>query len=162
MVQAEGQEGLPRNTDASGPSSSDFSSSSPLFGPPLTPTLLFDKPQNVLSYGITELSAVANTPPPRPPKPAHFLDRKTEEQLSGVLQNGHAGICAGQGVLVPRRISLSSLDSMRNWKGKATLNCDELISLGQSGSWKVLIQMAFNLSLCINVIILFLFSIYFH
>lgn len=36
----------------------------------------------------------------------------------GALQNGHAGICRAQVTLVPRRISLSSLDNVRNWKGE--------------------------------------------
>lgn len=36
----------------------------------------------------------------------------------GAIQNGHAGICRAQVALVPRRISLSSLDNMRNWKGE--------------------------------------------
>ncbi|XP_066496360.1 GRB2-associated-binding protein 3 [Tiliqua scincoides] len=106
----------PRNSDTSGPPSSDFSSSSPLSGPPLTPTYLVDKSQSALSFGVTELDVLANTPPPRPPKPTHFSDRRAEEQFSGGLQNGHAGISGTQGALVPRRISISGLDSMRNWK----------------------------------------------
>lgn len=108
-----------RNIDISGPSS-DFSSSSPLLGTPLTPTFQIDKSQNALPYGVTQLDVLSNTPPPRPPKPTHFSDRRGDEVGGGALQNGHAGICRAQVALVPRRISLSSLDNMRNWKGECT------------------------------------------
>uniref|UniRef100_A0A663M681 GRB2 associated binding protein 3 n=1 Tax=Athene cunicularia TaxID=194338 RepID=A0A663M681_ATHCN len=108
---------MSRNIDISGPPS-DFSSSSPLLGTPLTPTFQIDKSQNVLSYGVTQLDILSNTPPPRPPKPTHFSDRRGDEVGGGALQNGHAGICRAQVALVPRRISLSSLDNMRNWKGE--------------------------------------------
>lgn len=107
---------LSRSVDISG-TSNDFSSSSPLLGPPLTPTFQIEKSQSVLPYGITKLDILSNTPPPRPPKPTHFSDRRGEELSSGALQNGHIGICRAQAALVPRRISLSSLDNMRNWKG---------------------------------------------
>ncbi|XP_042335287.1 GRB2-associated-binding protein 3 [Sceloporus undulatus] len=116
IIQPIGQGVLPRHPDSSGPPSSDFSSSSPLSGPPLTPTFLVDKSQNALSLGITELDVLANTPPPRPPKPTHFSDRRAEEQPIGGLQNGHAGIHSSQRVMVPRRISMSGLDSMKNWR----------------------------------------------
>ncbi|NXB86618.1 GAB3 protein, partial [Vidua chalybeata] len=121
-----------RSTDFSGPSS-DFSSSSPLLGMPLTPTFQIDKSQKGLPYGVTQLDVLSNTPPPRPPKPTHFSDRRGEELGSGALQNGHAGICRPQVALVPRRISLSSLDNMRNWKadmeGSSLRSRDKRLSL---------------------------------
>lgn len=106
-----------RNTDVSG-TPSDFSSSSPLLGTSLTPAFQIDKSQNALPYGVTQLDVLSNTPPPRPPKPTHFSDRRGDEVGGGALQNGHAGIYLAQVALVPRRISLSSLDSVRNWKGE--------------------------------------------
>uniref|UniRef100_A0A8C9NW98 GRB2 associated binding protein 3 n=1 Tax=Serinus canaria TaxID=9135 RepID=A0A8C9NW98_SERCA len=115
-----------RNTDISGPSS-DFSSSSPLLGTPLTPTFQVDKSQKALPFRVTQLDVLSNTPPPRPPKPTHFSDRRGEEL--GALQNGHAGICRAQVALVPRRISLSSLDNMRNWKGDSLRSRDKRLSL---------------------------------
>ncbi|XP_053129908.1 GRB2-associated-binding protein 3 isoform X2 [Hemicordylus capensis] len=133
IVQPASQGALPRNVDTSGPPSSELSSSSPLSGPPLTPTLLVDKSQNALSYGMTELDVLAKTPPPRPPKPTHFSDRRAEEQPSGTIQNGHSGLSSAQGTLVPRRISLSGLDSMRNWKvdmdGNSLRRRDKRLSL---------------------------------
>ncbi|NXM05385.1 GAB3 protein, partial [Tyrannus savana] len=118
--------------DISGPSS-DFSSSSPLLGTPLTPTFQIDKSQNALPYGVTQLDVLSNTPPPRPPKPTHFSDRRGDEVCGGALQNGHAGICRAQVALVPRRISLSSLDNMRNWKadmeGSSLRSRDKRLSL---------------------------------
>ncbi|KFO64292.1 GRB2-associated-binding protein 3, partial [Corvus brachyrhynchos] len=121
-----------RNIDISGPSS-DFSSSSPLLGTPLTPTFQIDKSQKALPYGVTQLDVLSNTPPPRPPKPSHFSDRRGDEVGGGALQNGHAGICRAQVTLVPRRISLSSLDNMRNWKadmeGSSLRSRDKRLSL---------------------------------
>ncbi|NWW30510.1 GAB3 protein, partial [Panurus biarmicus] len=115
--------------DISGPSS-DFSSSSPLLGTPLTPTLQLDQSQKALPYGVTQLDVLSNTPPPRPPKPTHFSDRRAEELGTGALQNG---ICRPQVALVPRRISLSSLDNVRNWKadmeGSSLRSRDKRLSL---------------------------------
>ncbi|KAM7160617.1 GRB2-associated-binding protein 3 isoform 6-T6 [Macrochelys suwanniensis] len=123
---------LPRSIDVSGPFS-DVSSSSPLLGPPLTPTFQIDKSQAALPYGVTELDILSNTPPPRPPKPTHFSDRIGEELSNGALQNGHGGICGAQIALVPRRISLSSLDNMRHWKasmeGSSLRSRDKRLSL---------------------------------
>ncbi|XP_028570829.1 GRB2-associated-binding protein 3 isoform X1 [Podarcis muralis] len=133
MPQTMGHGALLKNADSSGPPSSDFSSSSPLSGPPLTPTLLVDKSPSALSYGITELDVLGNTPPPRPPKPTHFADKRVEEPSSGALQNGHVGISCAQGALVPRRISLSGLDSMRSWRadleGNSLRRRDKRLSL---------------------------------
>ncbi|RMB98395.1 hypothetical protein DUI87_25301 [Hirundo rustica rustica] len=121
-----------RSTDLSGPSS-DFSSSSPLLGTPLTPTFQLEQSQQALPYGVTQLDVLSNTPPPRPPKPTHFSDRRGDELGGGALQNGHAGICRPQVALVPRRISLSSLDNVRNWKadmeGSSLRSRDKRLSL---------------------------------
>ncbi|MEE6497003.1 hypothetical protein FKM82_002554 [Ascaphus truei] len=89
-------------------SSSDFSSSSPLLGPSLAQTFSIDKSHS----GINEVEVLPNTPPPRPPKPNHFLEGRPEVISGGILQNGH---CLSG--MVPRRISLSSLDNVRNWRG---------------------------------------------
>lgn len=122
-----------RNTDISGPSS-DFSSSSPLLGTPLTPTFQLDKSQSALPFGVTQLDVLSNTPPPRPPKPTHFSDRRGDKGGSGALQNGHAGICRAQVSLVPRRISLSSLDNMRNWKGESASKSQQSSTDGRDGA----------------------------
>ncbi|XP_024058472.2 GRB2-associated-binding protein 3 isoform X2 [Terrapene carolina triunguis] len=123
---------IPRSIDVSGPFS-DVSSSSPLLGPPLTPTFQIDKSQTALPYGVTELDILSNTPPPRPPKPTHFSDWSGEELSNGALQNGHGGICRTQIALVPRRISLSSLDNVRHWKanmeGSSLRSRDKRLSL---------------------------------
>uniref|UniRef100_A0A8D0G4C4 GRB2 associated binding protein 3 n=1 Tax=Sphenodon punctatus TaxID=8508 RepID=A0A8D0G4C4_SPHPU len=132
IVQSTNHGILPRKADISA-ASSDCSSSSPLLGPLLTPTFPVEKSQNTLPYGVTELDILSNIPPPRPPKPTHFSDRRTDEQSFGALQNGHVGICGAQGALVPRRISLSGLDSMRHWKadmeGSSLRSRDKRLSL---------------------------------
>ncbi|NXA45953.1 GAB3 protein, partial [Nothocercus julius] len=123
---------ISRSIDVTG-ASCDFSSSSPLLGTPLTPTLQIDKSQNALPYGVTKLDVLSNTPPPRPPKPTHFSDRRGEEPSTRALHNGHVGICRAQVALVPRRISLSSLDNVRNWKadmeGSSLRSRDKRLSL---------------------------------
>ncbi|XP_040179852.1 GRB2-associated-binding protein 3 [Rana temporaria] len=88
--------------------SSDFSSSSPLLGPASSQTFSIEKNLSGLSDG--EILAII--PPPRPPKPNHFPEARAEVISSGIIQNGH---CLSG--MVPRRISLSSLDNVRNWKG---------------------------------------------
>ncbi|XP_028922792.1 GRB2-associated-binding protein 3 isoform X1 [Ornithorhynchus anatinus] len=109
-----------RTLDASGPSG-DFPPSSPSLVPPLTPTFQVEKSQAKLPYGVTELDVMSNTPPPRPPKPSHFSERRQEEQL---LQNGHgAGSRGLKGIVVPRRISLSSLDAMKHWRADLEGSC---------------------------------------
>ncbi|XP_063272697.1 GRB2-associated-binding protein 3 isoform X2 [Prinia subflava] len=120
-----------RSTDLSRPSS-DFSSSSPLLGTPLTPTFQREQGQQALPAGVTPLDVLSNTPPPRPPKPTHFSDRRGDELGSGALHNGHAALCRAQATLVPRRISLSSLDNVRNWKdmeGSSLRSRDKRLSL---------------------------------
>ncbi|XP_066190218.1 GRB2-associated-binding protein 3 isoform X2 [Sylvia atricapilla] len=120
-----------RSTDISG-APSDFSSSSPLLGTPLTPTFQMEQGQQALPYGVTQLDVLSNTPPPRPPKPTHFSDRRGDELGTGALQNGHAALCRTQVTLVPRRISLSSLDNVRNWKdmeGSSLRSRDKRLSL---------------------------------
>ncbi|XP_075018802.1 GRB2-associated-binding protein 3 [Calonectris borealis] len=141
-----------RNIDISGPPS-DFSSSSPLLGTPLTPTFQIDKSQNTMPYvHVTQLDILSNTPPPRPPKPTHFSDRRGDEVGSGALQNGHAGICRAQVALVPRRISLSSLDNVRNWKadmeGSSLRSRDKRLSLNLQKNKKMEEALGFGQLLC--------------
>ncbi|XP_029463745.1 GRB2-associated-binding protein 3 isoform X3 [Rhinatrema bivittatum] len=110
----------------------DFSSSSSLLGPPLTPTFLSDKSQSPHLSGATEQEPLPTSPPPRPPKPVHFSEGRPELQASGYLQNGY-GVYGLQPGTVPRRISLSSLDNVRNWKADlegSSLRCrDKRLSL---------------------------------
>ncbi|OCT67485.1 GRB2-associated-binding protein 3 isoform X2 [Xenopus laevis] len=94
-----------KDLDSNG-SSSDFSSSSPLLGPSIPQTFSVD--YSVISDG----EVLPITPPPRPPKPNHFSESRPEVISIGNLQNGH--FFPG---MVPRRISLSSLDNVRNWRG---------------------------------------------
>ncbi|XP_078544889.1 GRB2-associated-binding protein 3 isoform X1 [Lissotriton helveticus] len=98
---------LPVNGVAEG-----FSSSSPLLGPSLTGTFHTDKRQ---SYEVSECDVFLDTPPPRPPKPIHFSEARSELHSSGIFPNGMVA-CGLQAGTVPRRISLSSLDNVRNWK----------------------------------------------
>ncbi|XP_063793332.1 GRB2-associated-binding protein 3 isoform X2 [Pseudophryne corroboree] len=89
-------------------SSSDFSSSSPLLGPSSAQTFLVEKSHS----GVSDTEILPITPPPRPPKPIHFPDLRADAIFTGSIQNGH---CLSG--MEPRRISLSSLDSVSNWKG---------------------------------------------
>ncbi|XP_075040459.1 GRB2-associated-binding protein 3 [Mixophyes fleayi] len=89
-------------------SSSDFSSSSPLLGPSSAQTFPVEKSHS----GVSDTEIIPVTPPPRPPKPNHFPEARSEVIFSGIIQNGH---CLSG--MVPRRISLSSLDNVSNWKG---------------------------------------------
>ncbi|XP_031747772.1 GRB2-associated-binding protein 3 isoform X2 [Xenopus tropicalis] len=95
-----------KDLDSNG-SSSDFSSSSPLLGPSVPQTFSVD--YTIISDG----EVLPITPPPRPPKPNHFSEGRPEVISIGNLQNGH--FFPG---MVPRRISLSSLDNVRNWRGE--------------------------------------------
>ncbi|XP_030065261.1 GRB2-associated-binding protein 3 isoform X4 [Microcaecilia unicolor] len=127
----ENPSGLARDLQLNG-SSPDFSSSSPLLGPPLTPPFLTDKSQSPPLSGGTEPALMPTTPPPRPPKPVHFSEGRPEMQASGYLQNGQS-IYRLQPGTVPRRISLSSLDNVRNWKadweGTSLRSRDKRLSL---------------------------------
>ncbi|XP_063288186.1 GRB2-associated-binding protein 3 [Pelobates fuscus] len=89
-------------------SSSDFSSSSPLLGPSSSQNFTVEKNH----CGVNDAEVLAITPPPRPPKPNHFSDARPEVISSGVIQNGH---CLSG--MLPRRISLATLDNVRNWRG---------------------------------------------
>ncbi|CAH2315413.1 Hypothetical predicted protein [Pelobates cultripes] len=89
-------------------SSSDFSSSSPLLGPSSSQNFAVEKNH----CGVNDAEVLAITPPPRPPKPNHFSDARPEVLSSGVIQNGH---CLSG--MLPRRISLATLDNVRNWRG---------------------------------------------
>ncbi|XP_045394222.1 GRB2-associated-binding protein 3 isoform X2 [Lemur catta] len=98
--------------EINGPSRDQLSSSS-LLETSLNATIQVDKNQGSLPCGAKELDIMASTPPPRPPKPSHLSERCQEEQL---LWSGHSSSKKPGCTLVPRRISLSSLDNMRTWK----------------------------------------------
>ncbi|XP_074055533.1 GRB2-associated-binding protein 3 isoform X2 [Macrotis lagotis] len=95
----------------SGPSS-DYSSPLPSLGNPLAPTLQVAKGPAMFSCVITGEN-IPNTPPPRPPKPIHFMEQRQEERSVWDSQSGGRRT---QGVGVPRRISLSSLDAVRGYR----------------------------------------------
>ncbi|KAM4818767.1 GRB2-associated-binding protein 3 isoform 2-T2 [Thomomys bottae] len=90
----------------------DHLSSLPLLETALNPTIRVDKKQVFLPHGAKELDVMSNSPPPRPPKPSYLSERRQEEQVlwHGCGKKPECGV-------VPRRISLSSLDHMRTWKG---------------------------------------------
>uniref|UniRef100_H0X2S2 GRB2 associated binding protein 3 n=1 Tax=Otolemur garnettii TaxID=30611 RepID=H0X2S2_OTOGA len=115
--------------EISGPSKDHLSSSS-LLETSLSPTIQIDKNQGYLPRGMKELDIMANTPPPRPPKPSHLLERCQEEQL---LWSGHNSGKKAECTLVPRRISLSGLDNVRTWKadveGQSLRHRDKRLSL---------------------------------
>uniref|UniRef100_H3B9R7 GRB2 associated binding protein 3 n=1 Tax=Latimeria chalumnae TaxID=7897 RepID=H3B9R7_LATCH len=106
---------VPKGLEISEPTINDFSSSSPLLVQSIPQVFQFDKNHNTLPFGVTEHHILSNTPPPRPPKPSRFSERKPIELAHIVLKNGD-GAYALQPALVPRRISLSSLESVRSWK----------------------------------------------
>ncbi|XP_053436890.1 GRB2-associated-binding protein 3 isoform X2 [Nycticebus coucang] len=114
--------------EINGPSKDHLSSS--LLETSLSPTIQIDKNQGYLPRGAKELDIMANTPPPRPPKPSHLLERCQEEQL---LWSGHSSGKKAECTLVPRRISLSGLDNVRTWKadveGQSLRHRDKRLSL---------------------------------
>ncbi|XP_020831335.1 GRB2-associated-binding protein 3 isoform X2 [Phascolarctos cinereus] len=114
MVSPGGHAALAGCINFSGPSS-DCSSPLPLLGSPLAPTFQVAKGPAMFSCGITG-EDIPNTPPPRPPKPSHFMEQRQEERP---LWDGHSSSITSssrrtQWVGVPRRISLSSLDAVRS------------------------------------------------
>lgn len=104
------------NREINGPSRDHLSASS-LLETSLNSTIQVGKSQVSLPCAAKELD-VSNTPPPRPPKPSHFSERRQEEQQ---LWSGHSNSKKPECTLVPRRISLSGLDHMRTWKGKSQM-----------------------------------------
>uniref|UniRef100_A0A8C9P9C2 GRB2 associated binding protein 3 n=1 Tax=Spermophilus dauricus TaxID=99837 RepID=A0A8C9P9C2_SPEDA len=104
------------NREINGPSRDHLSSSS-LLETSLNSTIQAEKSQLSLPCAAKQLD-VSNTPPPRPPKPSHFSERRQEEQH---LWSGHSTSKKPECTLVPRRISLSGLDHMRTWKGKSQI-----------------------------------------
>ncbi|XP_027778818.1 GRB2-associated-binding protein 3 isoform X3 [Marmota flaviventris] len=107
------------NREINGPSRDHLSSSS-LLETSLNSTIQVEKSQLSLPCAAKQLD-VSNTPPPRPPKPSHFSERRQEEQH---LWSGHSTSKKPECTLVPRRISLSGLDHMRTWK--AEVECQSL------------------------------------
>ncbi|XP_006876895.1 PREDICTED: GRB2-associated-binding protein 3 isoform X2 [Chrysochloris asiatica] len=115
---------LLRSREINGPSWDHLSSSSSL-GNALNPTIQVDENQGSLPCGIKELDTMSNTPPPRPPKPSHLSEQ--------FLRSGHSRIKNLECSVVPRRISLSGLDTMRSWKadleGQSLRHRDKRLSL---------------------------------
>ncbi|KAI1898903.1 hypothetical protein AGOR_G00077190 [Albula goreensis] len=114
---------------------SEFSSSCSSTSPtqtlhPAPDFFQFDKPVTSLS---PEGSMDGHTPPPRPPKPIHFSERRSVDGGSHHmnLRSGE-GLFALQPAPIPRRISLAGLDhvrrgefdnsSVRSWNKRLSLN----------------------------------------
>ncbi|XP_006632874.1 GRB2-associated-binding protein 3 isoform X1 [Lepisosteus oculatus] len=110
------------------------SSSTPLEKSPHTvqhvPNIFqFDKPPSALSL---EAGVECNTPPPRPPKPSRFSERRPDEPSPHIMLKNGDGAYALQPGIIPRRISLAGLDhvrrgefegnSARNWSKRLSLN----------------------------------------
>ncbi|XP_056665508.1 GRB2-associated-binding protein 3 isoform X2 [Monodelphis domestica] len=124
--------------------SSDCSSPLPLLGSPSAPSFQVAKGPAMFSCAITREN-IPNTPPPRPPKPIHFMEQRSSEERPP-LWDGHSSSCGGSGsgssgggrrtqwAGVPRRISLSSLDAVRSGRADregSSLRChrDKRLSL---------------------------------
>ncbi|XP_075395409.1 GRB2-associated-binding protein 3 isoform X2 [Tenrec ecaudatus] len=124
----EPQAALTWNRETNGPSR-DHLCSSPLLETSLNPAIQVDKNQGSLPCGVKELDILFNTPPPRPPKPSHLVERRQEQ----LLWTGHSRIKNPECLIVPRRISLSGLDNMRTWKadveGQPLRHRDKRLSL---------------------------------
>ncbi|KAM6151382.1 GRB2-associated-binding protein 3 isoform 2-T2 [Rhynchocyon petersi] len=123
------QAALIRNREINGPSRDDLPSS-PLLDNSLNSTIHVDKNHGPLPCRVEEIDIIANTPPPRPPKPSYLSERRQEEQL---LWRGRSNIKNPECSVVPRRISLSGLDNMRTWKadveGQSLRHRDKRLSL---------------------------------
>ncbi|KAG9338894.1 hypothetical protein JZ751_024284 [Albula glossodonta] len=70
----------------------------------------FDKP---LSAPAFEGSTDRVTPPPRPPKPSRFSERRPEDSCLCLTPRSGEGLFVGQPAPIPRRISLAGLDHVR-------------------------------------------------
>ncbi|XP_043913151.1 GRB2-associated-binding protein 3 [Protopterus annectens] len=123
---------IPTRQEISG-SSLDFSSSSPVSLPLQSQVFQFDKGYSLPHFVTATLNSLPDMPPPRPPKPCHLADKKPEEVSHFAIQNGASRSQAVQPVLLPRRISLASMDSDRRWKvdleGNSLRSRDKRLSL---------------------------------
>ncbi|KAG7484174.1 hypothetical protein MATL_G00046530 [Megalops atlanticus] len=101
----------------------------------------FDKP---FSAPALEGSTDGQTPPPRPPKPSHFSERRTDGSCRCAVQRSGEVLLAGQPTAIPRRISLAGLDhvrrgefessSVRSWNKRLSLNLPRPITV-HTPSW---------------------------
>ncbi|MGH0147793.1 UNVERIFIED_CONTAM: hypothetical protein FKN15_010803 [Acipenser sinensis] len=111
-----------------GASSRDFTSSSPLTAHAQPQIFQFDKNLVASALGGTP---DGNTPPPRPPKPKSFSERRQEEFTAHTMLANGNGAYAVPASGVQRRISLSGLDNVRRveFEGISIRSRDKRLSL---------------------------------
>ncbi|KAK1163041.1 GRB2-associated-binding protein 3-like [Acipenser oxyrinchus oxyrinchus] len=111
-----------------GASSRDFTSSSPLTAHAQPQIFQFDKNLVASALGGTP---DGNTPPPRPPKPKSFSERRQEEFTAHTMLVNGNGAYAVPASSVQRRISLSGLDNVRRveFEGISIRSRDKRLSL---------------------------------
>ncbi|KAK6480247.1 GRB2-associated-binding protein 3-like [Huso huso] len=111
-----------------GASSQDFTSSSPLTAHAQPQIFQFDKNLVASALGGTP---DGNTPPPRPPKPKSFSERRQEEFTAHTMLVNGNGAYAVPASGVQRRISLSGLDNVRRveFEGISIRSRDKRLSL---------------------------------
>ncbi|XP_044538856.1 GRB2-associated-binding protein 3 [Gracilinanus agilis] len=125
------QEGPSPGCGNFGGPSGDGSSPLPLLASPSAPSFQAAKGPAMFSCAMAGEN-LPNTPPPRPPKPSHFMEQRSSEERPP-LWDGSGGRRT-QWAGVPRRISLSSLDAVRSCRADregSSLRChrDKRLSL---------------------------------
>ncbi|XP_049622933.1 GRB2-associated-binding protein 3 [Suncus etruscus] len=96
----------------------------------VSPTMKVDTHPGPRAFGMNELSLLSSTPPPRPPKPSHLSERRSDEQA---FWGRRGGLARPSCTLLPRRISVSGSDHVRTWKadveGQSLRHRDKRLSL---------------------------------